>query len=410
MEDQLQAFRSFAWFWIAGTAVMLTLVTLTNLLPLHERESILWNLPYENYKKSPAGLTLDWWTECLGLGIGVPNIPGTALTKALQSPTYSNCEELHKGNAFTYGRFWHGYQIVSAPLIYLADVKIIGWVSSITFYAGLFTFLWWSGQHRDWKLFSSAAGAFTLMPFYSQIYLITHSLTWALAFFSSVVLFGHNPIGEKVRHRHSIRFFVLGMATSFVSLLTTPLVGLTLPLTVIWVRNAFRNHNCEEVTLNSFAAYSAAWALGYVSAFLSKWILVELLTPESIFREAINQVIFRLTGQIYGGGYAGPAEIFVHLLGDGHLAVAAIAILFVAIARSGCIYATARTGILATQLALTLAFVSGLPFVWSLVVRQHTWEHATFVGPIFFPSAFLLLFVSLRPDLIWQPKSETKLI
>ncbi len=82
-----------------------------------------------NFGPATTGPTVDYLTDCIGITMGLgDSADASRLTNAVRSPTLGNCErsvkslaEYRQGNGLgtpnEYFRYWHGYTVVTRPLI-----------------------------------------------------------------------------------------------------------------------------------------------------------------------------------------------------------------------------------------------------------------------------------------------------
>ena len=90
-------------------------------------------------------------------------------------------------------------------------------------------------------------------------------------------------------------FFIVGSVTSFMDLLTEPLITLGLPL-IIYILLMQKQRTSLKQDIISFIKLSILWGLGYALTWLMKWILVSLIYNRDIIQNALQQAKFRSTG------------------------------------------------------------------------------------------------------------------
>ena len=109
-------------------------------------------LTAEQYRQSPYGNQIDEFTECIGATMGLGNPVGTnPLESAIRSPTLGNCESTTERidtylagdgleRSYDYYRYWHGYAVISRPLLAvvgLAGLRLLSTMALIAMMAGL---------------------------------------------------------------------------------------------------------------------------------------------------------------------------------------------------------------------------------------------------------------------------------
>lgn len=91
-----------------------------------------------------------------------------------------------------------------------------------------------------------------------------------------------------------IFFFIVGSVSSFIDLLTAPLV--TLGITAITYFLLMQKEE-EKTSIKKYILeilkIGIAWVLGYGITWASKWVIVELVYGRPIISQAITQAFFR---------------------------------------------------------------------------------------------------------------------
>ena len=118
---------------------MMAFLFLANIIPNKPIwDHVVRSLPSDNYVMSPGDLVpLDQFTECIAVTVGLtPNdLPIQPIIRAIGSPTLGPCEISHKAltkelgslnfQPYYYWRYWHGYQILSRPVLALTDTNTL---------------------------------------------------------------------------------------------------------------------------------------------------------------------------------------------------------------------------------------------------------------------------------------------
>ena len=206
-------------------AGMCAAVIAANLIPNDRLLSHLRSsMPKTNYEPSQLGLgeSDDFWAECaaatVGLGPGAGHL--RLVTRSFLSPMLANCHEFQEylnGNTnvgFNYWRYWHGYQILSRPLLYISTLYRVHYVLAVLF---LMSGVFFASQ--VWR-FSSSCGwalviAFVCVPVGAQMANLAHSPVWIIAF--SIGGWLLLPLTSSGQERSSpyVWFLLLGMLMLF---------------------------------------------------------------------------------------------------------------------------------------------------------------------------------------------------
>lgn len=196
-------------------------------------------------------------------------------------------------------------------------------------------------------------------------------------------------------------FFIVGSVTSFMDLLTEPLITLGLPL-IIYILLMQKQRNSIKQDLIDFTRICFLWGLGYAFTWLMKWILVSLVYNRDIIRNALQQAKFRSTGMKQYGylivvgknlRFLSPIVISINL---------ALVIIYSIIKliknRNGKINAK-------QNLYTTIPFIclGILPFIWYVALRQHSYIHTFFTYKILIITIISIFIIT---DKILEPENK----
>lgn len=169
---------------------------------------------------------------------------------------------------YPYGRYWNGYQVPLRVASLFFDIRGMRIVNSIILWLLLFytTML----LYRRFNICVSAGWfvSFILMGFIA----VPLSLQYIGCFyilFGTVILMLHKP--ELMRNY--LFYFIVGGVTSYIDLLTVPLLTISIPLVIIVLCNSQVSYKRLIVTIVS-------WFAGYSSIWITKWVLYIMLVGE----------------------------------------------------------------------------------------------------------------------------------
>lgn len=228
-------------------SLLATLITLQTLLVLVNTDAIndkyFYRLSVDSSlipKDQPQNyfgpVVLDTFTECAGLAIGIGNnlSKGGVIEKTLRSSVIFSCEKL-KSNLNTidpesiedYGRFWHGYQIFTKPLIILGGIDLLRkfnfLITIIIFYLYIYI-----GMKKIGLM-----AVIPLMPFVVTfnpdiLFLFTHSIFYNLSLVFSIYLLRTDFRSPNL----SYICFIYGCVAAFLSFLVYPVLYFSIPCAV----------------------------------------------------------------------------------------------------------------------------------------------------------------------------------
>ena len=297
------------------------------------------------------------------------------------------------GFFYPYARYWHGSQVVLRPLLMVTDYYTIRLWNIIVFSVVLLLCLWTICRH----LSASIAFLFLLslalvgLPVIPQC--IQFSVCFYLALFSIFIILMFPGLTANLL-RTSCVFFAIGGLTAFFDLLTTPIVTLAFPLTIcLLVHTSWQSS--RHVT-----RFSLVWLSGYISLWLSKCILSQLLTEYDIVDSFLNAAMVRsATGVI--GLWQTLSQMFGNTLVTSlSILMVVVVLLVIALATSCWLRFRHHGKVLTNGWLLTIALVVPL---WHLLFIQHSIVHFWFTWRTLSVCMFaLFLFVYL----ITHPRNE----
>lgn len=192
-----------------------------------------------------------------------------------------------------YSRYWHGYQIILKPLLLFFNYQEIRYLNMcLQFLLIIGIVIEMVKKKMGIYIFSYMVMLFSLMPFsiglslqFSSVFYITNIAVYVLLKWFEII---------KEKKNFFLFFLIVGMFTSFMDLLTYPLVTLGIPL-------AFYFLLMEKKTLLynviKTVKYSIIWAIGYIGMWSGKWIIGSILLRKNIITDAINALLNRTSSE-----------------------------------------------------------------------------------------------------------------
>jgi hypothetical protein len=348
-----------------------------------------------DYQSWPTSEKIDYFTECIAATLGLgPQM--SALSRAFLSPVLTACEgpkganaALDRGEYFwNYWRYWHGYQIVSRPVLYFFDLHVLRAIIFFCFCMSAYVFISTIASSYGKEYAAFAVMSLLCVPVISAAYLVSHSLIWIIAFLAGALLI--RMVSEGARQlsiKTCLQLFLgIGMVTSFVDFLTTPLITLTVPLlSLYWGRKRVKGDQWWSSWFST-VAFCVTWGVGYGACWITKWIIVVLFFNADI-NEIFHQIVFRLSGKEDWIDITMLNSLKANLLAvtSGLVILAS----YFVICTARCIWQ--RRSLIAQPFetvndALTYAIIFGLPFVWLSVLANHSQVHYWFVAPVLYPT------------------------
>lgn len=160
--------------------------------------------------------------------------------------------------------------------------------------------------------------------------------------------------------------FVVGSLTAYFDLLTAPLMTLGLPLCiVIWL---IPKESTPRQMVGTVVEVPALWLAGYAGSWVFKWLLATLLTPINVFADAYGQAEYRVADTKYFGRFDAITENVDFMSGTFILWVVLLFFVLMILHFDGRRW----------WRSLVFLAVAVMPYVWYVVVANHSYLHAWF--------------------------------
>lgn len=187
-----------------------------------------------------------------------------------------------------YPRYWHGYLVILKPLLLFFNVSEIRMLNMILqgtlFLLLLFLVGRKLGERFQIPVVMMAAVLNPIVLPLSQQF----SWVYYIALAGAVFLLCMKYPFEK--GKYILLFLAQGMATSYIDLLTYPLITLGLPLVLLLLSD--RKKSGKKRMVLTIQA-SVIWAVGYAVMWLGKWIFAWMFGGGNLFREVTSKIMQR---------------------------------------------------------------------------------------------------------------------
>lgn len=425
LDPRRRAARLVAIF-ISAVAVFVLLLTIAYSLPQSAiRRHLVASLPLltsEGHNPRPLfdspAYQLDNFTDALMLDTALVTTPGGPLRAALASyngyvveqeglSTILALEKSLEGRARPgqYARYWHGYQVFLRPALVFLPYGGIRYLNMLALAAlCLFVAL---RMHR--RAGVAATVAFVMSLALTGFYVVPMSLQFSgtayLMLLATLVVLMW-PDQKRFSGVSFEFFFVVGMLTAFLDLLTAPLLTLGLPLAVTLVLAGLSDPNAPLKT-HAWSAlkHSVAWSVGYLGAWVAKIVLAAIVVGPAVVEAAtsaftlragldsaappvvdalLNNLLSLFPLAPFDPGVPGLAKI----ASPGVFLVAALAVA----ALSAWLVRTGRLSAIGLRDASPVLLVVPLPYLWFAVASNHSVEHYWFTYRIQAIAVFAIVY------------------
>lgn len=273
----------------------------------------------------------------------------------------------------TYGRYWHGYQILWRPLLCFFNYGEIRQINMAVQLAMVFAFLY--------LLFLSGEKALAI-PFFGMYLFLTplalfSSMQFSPCFYlmllTSMALVGLRAYLNDTRR--NCLFLIVGILTAFFDLLTYPFVTLGIPLITYLAVDKECRENWKK-SIKDIVFYSVSWGIGYVGMWGAKWVAASVLTDENVIMDAVNQVKFRSGHYEQGRSFLTTLKLNFDACNMKSIWVVLIALALFLLA---CVILNfRRNGIKLLPVTAVILVVSLYPFLWYYLTMHHSSDNSYF--------------------------------
>lgn len=276
-------------------------------------------------------------------------------------------------DSFEYARYWHGYLVLLRPLLAITNYSGIRIILLIvtTILVGILLYKIYK------KLNISTAVIFIIGLLSVSIFIVTKGINEILVFlialiFSIILL----SIKNFDKHTNEL-FFIIGSITSFIDLLTAPLVTLGIPL-IIYVLLLQKGDTKLKDILLKMLKVCIAWGLGYGLTWASKWIITQLMLGRPIISQAIEQARYRTSLSTSSLGYVDVLKRnFTYLSLNVILAILSMITIYI-IGNLILKYKKKIDFKKNLKNAVPYIIIAIFPFAWYFVLQEHSYVHAFF--------------------------------
>lgn len=280
-----------------------------------------------------------------------------------------------------YERYWHGYLLFLRPVLTIFSYEGIRIINAIILYGGLVWFvkLAWKILGKKYTL-AILIGLITI-DFFFIWKSLQFSSVFKLTLLSSIILLSNY---KKIK-TPELLFFIVGGFTSFVDLLTAPLITLGMLLII--------STKLYKVTWKDIIIYSVIWSVGYISLWAGKWAIVQLLFVPNAFQISIDQIINRTVTQPDPNfSYVNTIKLNIFQL-IGYDKSNKIVALMLAIIFAVFVWRYSTFTKETFKKIIPLAVIGIMPYVWYIVAANHSYLHVWYTYRIQFISVVATILI-----------------
>lgn len=325
--------------------------------------------------KHKEGGRVDNFSDSIILFLCVKDRTTTLVTHCVEAsvvkeaPLTELYDYLKDGNADAdeYSRYWHGYQVILKPLLSVisyGNVRLLNFIIQILLVAVISILaikkgLWVYALAYIITYLNMAPKTMGLCMHFSPMYYVS-SISIILALLYT----------DKIHKYATYYFMIIGMVVCYLDLISYPLITLGFPLVFL-----FSSYNDEKYHIKEFITNCLFWCIGYASMWLGKWIIASVVLKDNFIAKCLNVVEYRMGSKngMYDIFFDDPfLDCFSELPIIYYIFGACIIFILISIVER-------RFKLVKKHLIL----IGLLPFLWAMVIKNHTYVHSWYTYRIF---------------------------
>lgn len=262
-----------------------------------------------------------------------------------------------------YSRYWHGNQVIIRPLLSvmpLNGIRILN-IALLSLLWLVMLFAMWQRVGKADALIVLGNLAVVMVP--SVPLCLNYVSTFYIALVASLLILLWKPATARLQSTVML-FYVIGAMTTFLDLLTTPMIAMAVPLVVYML------YRKPEQTWRTVIILSLAWLLGYASLWATKWVLATLITGHASLQDAMGAITQRTVGH-------GEQDYMLWCLKH------TLALLLAFLVFGAGIAVLSKRPLEHLRRHGWVLLIALSAFVWALVLLEHTWHHLHFTWRTF---------------------------
>lgn len=282
-----------------------------------------------------------------------------------------------------YPRYWHGYQVILRPLTVIFQVQEVRYLGMLTFHLLFFWSAWLMAKktkplYAMLYVLTVASGYIVFLPVCLQFL-----TTFLVLFVSLIVLLSRYDKSRPLpAMKWMLYFFVVGMVENFFDFLTYPILTLGIPLILLlWLRVRDEQVDFKKNFWFMFKS-SLSWFLGYSLTWISKWLIATVVLGVRYFWRTMSVIQYRLEGSEEEpldriGTIQRNLKAWLNVQDGGVISWSKIALLILIMAVVLIIWRKLKDW-KTIGAYVPILFVAVYPYVWYLVMSNHSQIHYWF--------------------------------
>ena len=290
-----------------------------------------------------------------------------------------------------YSRYWHGYMIYLRPLLVFFNYLQIRIIFTIIIVSLSILLIYLA--YKKINIYIALATFFMLTV--SNFWAIGLSLHYSAVFIISLIALIYVILkNSKVTDLTAI-FFIIGMLTSFFDMLTTPLLTLGIPL-IFYI-----TLNKETIKTKKIINIILLWGIGYVLMWMTKWIISDIVFNTGTIENALTKIMsYTISTEEVSVNILQVIKSNLHYISKPIIFLIVTTIVSLLLSK-GYLKDIKRQNI-------NYFIIGILPFLWFIIVKNHSYIHARFTFRDLLLTIFVLSIITMDNVKTFIEQSKSK--
>lgn len=203
-------------------------------------------------------------------------------------------DEESRNGCVDYVRYWHGYLVYLIPGLIIYNVGSLRTIMLTIQFLLMLVLLYKLSKIDFIYSFIYGITIIYINPITTALNFQNASVYTLSLIFSIIILYFNDYLNQK--GRYYLLFALIGITTSYIDLLTYPIVSYGMPAITYLIIN---KKDYKKLTID-LVLFGLSWIFGYAGMWASKWLLTTLFTDTNAFANAFGSILER-SGQIDSG-------------------------------------------------------------------------------------------------------------
>lgn len=217
-----------------------------------------------------------------------------------KSTPYTNLEKIVdnelEGNE-QYLRYWHGSMSIVRPLLVFFNLQQIYIINAVILAILIATLIIVLLKKKHIDIAITLIIGLVMCWIFTVPFCLEYIWMFLIMLITSIIA----VLIEKKESKLSALFFITGMLTCYFDFLTTEIITLFIPLTIVLVIR-YKDGRISNLKqgIKFIFKLGMLWSISYVVMWFAKWILASIILKINAFEYVKDNAILRVNGSVWG--------------------------------------------------------------------------------------------------------------